>query len=311
MPREEIIENFESAEELIDALGRRYPRWGVVPQAWVFRGHADAAWPLLPAALRTPCPVTHHPHRDANPYQKTYDQIGQEIEKVMDFINYSNYCGLPIPGDASRIIRLLSEDRYHAKTKMYTWEQFPSAETLEAFALAQHHGIPTRLLDWSRNPLVAAYFAGVNAARKLNEKKEVSARLGIWCFRFDYAPAFTSDSDDKIYMVDPPRAPNRNLLAQNGIFTLHVHRLRPDDDTKAEPFDELVHRLCKTSPVSQLTKQIRLMTLPVTQSRKLLVCLAQEDITAAKLFPGYDGVVRELSESLNLRQSWRCPPETE
>ena len=47
----------------------------------------------------------------------------------------------------------------------------------DLLALAQHHSLPTRLLDWSENPLVALWFA-------FNENDEVTKKRVLWCFGF-------------------------------------------------------------------------------------------------------------------------------
>jgi len=39
---------------------------------------------------------------------------------------------------------------------------FPPKENIEIWAIAQHHGIPTRLLDFSHNGLYATYFAALD-----------------------------------------------------------------------------------------------------------------------------------------------------
>ena len=87
--------------------------------AW-WRGHANAEWRLVPQAFR------RNPER---PESQLYD----ETALIGHFVSRA-------PSRSHR----------------------PCPEANDFFGwlfLAQHYGLPNRLLDWTENPLVAAYFA--------------------------------------------------------------------------------------------------------------------------------------------------------
>ena|SRR6266446_1551327 len=90
-----IEEHFESAEDLLRALGRLDSRWSPNPTNWVFRGQGDADWKLQPRAFR---PSAWKERSIVLPADSNEDQMKREWIIVQSFLQELNNQGLPLPG---------------------------------------------------------------------------------------------------------------------------------------------------------------------------------------------------------------------
>lgn len=237
-------------------------------------------------------------------------QIRFEAQTLREFFNASDRQGLRLPEDSqdlrlifdklSNIERVRDANQFHK-----AFGKWPPNKLLSLMALAQHSGIPTRLIDWSWSAYVAAYFA---ASGSLKENM-ASPELAVWRVNLESIRRIQLRSSEfgaqpdrwPVRIVSAPAADNVNLRAQQELFTLHS--IAGDSSSLIETSSEntvtgLIATLRKACPWI-LVKA----TLPSSEACELLSLLRQHGSHAASLFPTFSGVAEFITEQRRITAS--------
>ena len=181
--------------------------------------------------------------------------------------------------------------------------QLSSINEWEGLVIAQHHGLPTRLLDWTYSPLVAAHFATLGgdptkdrAVWKLDWQKvhkhfyvppialtveDLEARLrakglnGIWNL---FSPPQNTTLPPFMYMLEPPALDTR-IIVQSSTFTLC--------SDKSQPLDKILL-------ANNLSYTITKFVIPAPSVEYFRDQLDLCSIDERRLFPDLEGVTTEM-----------------
>ena len=120
--------------------------------------------------------------------------------------------------DVMREFERLSYPFLDSKLHLNKWDML---------ALAQHHRLPTRLLDWSENPLIALWFACFTERANHSKTTPKTPRI-VWAFAVRKEEIIERTERKGPYnqpttRVFRPNHVTRTITVQSGWFTVHKY----------------------------------------------------------------------------------------
>ena len=211
----------------------------------MYRGQARQEWDLIPS-------------------------IGRLFDKFENFnVHFEDW------GDVE--VYLLSRFKNRAAPYM----EFTPSSKLEWLIHAQHHGLPTPLLDWSTNPLKALFFAIENPAH--DDTNGVVYAIAPRSWYID-----TSEIEEiKRLTAFYPKNLNSRVVSQEGCFT-------------AFPYPE------KLAPLPVLNEDKNFVSVEIATRIEITISMESKKtlrkeldrlgINHQSMYPGLDGVSKNITQ---------------
>lgn len=222
-------------------------------------------------------------------------QVMVELDLVLRFYRLADELGFDLP-DVTHELSYLNQVT-QKRSRRFPYREWSARHPTEIHCFAQHHRVPTRLLDWTLSPLVGAFFA-------VNGWRPEDGDPAVWALDTEMVTANRNvdlpdwkpeDQTLSIEYMTCPRSRHSFLHAQDGMFTwiLGADRYYLEHGSYPSVEDAItVH--CTAAKSTALRK----LVIASAEVPKLARLLSRERITKARLMPALDNVFDNVQMEL-------------